>query len=215
MPSKLGGQIKSRMKMVHIAKFGLHVVLAAALGAFGLAANAADYQFSGDTTGKPTFVRPYLTGVADPVPTEVAYATFEFSVSTSGTYAFLSKADYDNYTFLYQNSFRPDLPLVNYMAGNDDLDGNSRESGFTISLTQGVNYIFVNTGNRPYSTGPFTTQISGLGTVQALAAVPEPETYAMLLAGLGLVGAMARRRQIRSQTSPWLSRGIFRVPASS
>lgn len=29
-----------------------------------------------------------------------------------------------------------------------------------------------------------------------IAAIPEPETYAMLLAGLGLVGAMARRRKI-------------------
>jgi hypothetical protein len=28
-----------------------------------------------------------------------------------------------------------------------------------------------------------------------IAAVPEPETYAMLLAGLGLVSAVARRRR--------------------
>jgi hypothetical protein len=28
-----------------------------------------------------------------------------------------------------------------------------------------------------------------------LAPVPEPETYALLLAGLGLMGAVARRRQ--------------------
>jgi hypothetical protein len=32
-------------------------------------------------------------------------------------------------------------------------------------------------------------------TPQAIAAVPEPETYAMLLAGLGLLGFVARRRQ--------------------
>ena len=39
-----------------------------------------------------------------------------------------------------------------------------------------------------YST--FTTN-----AVSAIAAVPEPETYAMLLAGLGLVGFVARRRK--------------------
>jgi hypothetical protein len=32
----------------------------------------------------------------------------------------------------------------------------------------------------------------------AVAAVPEPETYAMLLAGLGLMGAIARRRNKKS-----------------
>ena len=31
----------------------------------------------------------------------------------------------------------------------------------------------------------------------AIAAVPEPETYAMLLAGLGLMGAVVRRRSNR------------------
>jgi hypothetical protein len=34
--------------------------------------------------------------------------------------------------------------------------------------------------------------------LSGVAVVPEPETYAMLLAGLGLVGAMARRRKVFS-----------------
>jgi len=38
-------------------------------------------------------------------------------------------------------------------------------------------------------------EVSNTTTVyQLTAAVPEPETYAMLLAGLGLVGFMARRK---------------------
>ncbi len=32
--------------------------------------------------------------------------------------------------------------------------------------------------------------------VNHISAVPEPETYAMLLAGLGLVGTIVRRRKI-------------------
>lgn len=40
------------------------------------------------------------------------------------------------------------------------------------------------------------------GTFQAVAvtAVPEPETYAMLLAGLGLIGGIARRRKLKNTT---------------
>lgn len=38
----------------------------------------------------------------------------------------------------------------------------------------------------------------GTTTVYALAPVPEPETYAMLLAGLGLMGVVARRRKLKA-----------------
>ncbi|MCX9155693.1 PEPxxWA-CTERM sorting domain-containing protein [Niveibacterium sp. 24ML] len=47
----------------------------------------------------------------------------------------------------------------------------------------------------------FESTRSGAGdvtfTLTAVHAVPEPETYAMLLAGLGLIGAAARRRRAR------------------
>ena len=44
-------------------------------------------------------------------------------------------------------------------------------------------------------TGSFTASATGAGTELFIAAVPEPETYAMMLAGLGVVGFVARRRK--------------------
>ncbi|MBP6505549.1 MAG: PEP-CTERM sorting domain-containing protein [Rhodoferax sp.] len=44
--------------------------------------------------------------------------------------------------------------------------------------------------------GAFMNASGEIGSPGAIAAaVPEPETYAMLLAGLALVGAVARRRR--------------------
>jgi len=40
-----------------------------------------------------------------------------------------------------------------------------------------------------------SNEVSSTTTLYALAPVPEPETWAMLVAGLGLVGAVARRRR--------------------
>lgn len=58
-------------------------------------------------------------------------------------------------------------------------------------------------GGGPLNSGAHQIQVFGSGTysgyvdlVQAPTAVPEPETYAMFLAGLGALGFMSRRRRV-------------------
>ena len=47
--------------------------------------------------------------------------------------------------------------------------------------------------------GPFLAASGAeIGSPGAVAAVPEPKTYGLMLAGLALVGAIARRRKRRS-----------------
>ena len=64
-------------------------------------------------------------------------------------------------------------------------------------------------GTTPITSGFYTLKITGFATgtgsvtgsyqggltLDPAAAVPEPETYAMFLAGLGIMGALARRRK--------------------
>jgi hypothetical protein len=46
-----------------------------------------------------------------------------------------------------------------------------------------------------FMTGVNDTQKTGNLLSQTIPAIPEPETYAMMLAGLGLLGVVARRRR--------------------
>jgi len=79
-------------------------------------------------------------------------------------------------------------PSVKLAAFND-----IRNNGFT--LLAGTTYQVKISGqtNTSIPGGEGTVSISALNAVVAL--VPEPETYAMFLAGLGLIGGMARRRK--------------------
>lgn len=68
------------------------------------------------------------------------------------------------------------------------------EFTFSSYMLSGASLADVNFAQRtlPYTLAETGATLSGSFTI---AAVPEPETYAMLLAGLGLMGAVARRRK--------------------
>ena len=67
-------------------------------------------------------------------------------------------------------------------------------SPLLIPLIQGVNIKSLQQNQNDFFPGPVLHD-AGDGTVHIVTQVPEPETYALMLAGLGLVGFMARRRK--------------------
>jgi hypothetical protein len=145
--------------------------------------------FSGDTTGAPTWNRPIqdipptsLSGTGTATP----YQVQNFFVDTTGAYDFLSTAsgDWDNYTFVYQNSFNAATPLTNVIIGNDDFPTIGL-SGFNgVNLTAGTQYYFVNTGFGNTDFEAYNSSITGVGNVTLgdVAAVPW-ETDALPVVG--------------------------------
>lgn len=78
--------------------------------------------------------------------------------------------------------------------GVDDTGASKNADDWTTqwSFSRSYNYFSVMSGDHLVG-GPFSL---GEGEIDALAApIPEPETYAMFMAGLGLMGFMARRRK--------------------
>ena len=74
-------------------------------------------------------------------------------------------------------------------------DGSSKINPGTTSYVQ-----VIRTSARTFQSGNFGL-LNGIGdnaTGFGVSAVPEPETYAMMLAGLGLMGAIARRRKSKA-----------------
>ncbi len=170
---------------------------------FASAAVAGDYSFSGDTTGGPTWNRPVAGNPPTPplsgVGTATSYEVFEFSVTAVGSYDFLNSAagGWDNYMFLYTGGFDPADPFGGVLIGNDDFP-NIGLSGFSYGLMTGTQYFAVTTGFANGDFGAYTLRISGPGDILpggGGGVVPEPATWAMLIAGFGMVGFAARRRQ--------------------
>jgi hypothetical protein len=169
---------------------------------------AASVQYSGTTVGQSTWNRPIDNGANPPtslsgVGTNVSYSVQEFSVDASGLYNFLSDTvsptNWDNYLFLYQNSFNPTTPLTNAVIGNDDFNFIGRSAFNDVSLTAGRSYFLVTTGYNNDSAGSFTNTVSGSGNITLASSspasqpVPEPLTILGSLAA-GSFGVALRRK---------------------
>jgi hypothetical protein len=113
-----------------------------------------------------------------------------------------------DYTINFQNAFVYDPSMGNLLLDVNVL-GSVAGSGFGFLTFDTVNTVndgifsVVDINNGAATTGTLSTAgaISLFGGT-AVAAVPEPATWAFMVIGFGLVGASARRRRVVSTTAP-------------
>lgn len=169
-----------------------------------------DFNYSATLTGQPTWTRPVqdLSGLSF-IGLSVSYQVQSFVAPATGVYTFLSTAtspaNWDNFLVLYRNAFNPNAPLTNAVAANDDLNNNIANigrSGFSTTLTAGINYFLVTTAFSTFgSVGSFTNGVSTTATVGGnLTATPEPGTWLMVAFGIGTL--LLRRRLLPAAPGP-------------
>jgi PEP-CTERM motif len=182
-------------------------IAALALGIAG-SASAATVNFTGALSPfatDPRYLRPVANGNSaptdlafDPFDVKFAYVVVPFTVSEVGFYNFLaSSQDFDTYLGLHSGSFDPTDGLLNALIYDDD-NGPESNSAFSPFLSDGIDYFAVVTSFFNNGSGAFTLTISGpgdiIGPFDAPPTVPEPASWALMIAGFGLVGSAMRRR---------------------
>lgn len=135
----------------------------------------------GRTDAVGSFTDTYTFNVATP-----SLATGTASTSAVGA------QDLDFTSLFISAAATPNVPLASF-AGNLGSDATEFFSLTPLHLDPGA-YNLVVTGANSLDPASFsgTLTVAGAG---AVAAVPEPETYALMLAGLGAVGFVAARRR--------------------
>ena len=89
------------------------------------------------------------------------------------------------------------------LAGNSSIYGKNEGTFGIVSgndgkgtIIKGITYQYLLVYNDPVKGGDkdYNDMVIGVNFVKSVAAVPEPETYLMMLMGIGLIGFMAKRR---------------------
>ena len=125
-----------------------------------------------------------------------------FSDWTIGTVTIGSTSDFSGYVWAYDALIAgtgAKMKITN-LASVTFTNTSVTNGNGTILSTSGDSFSFKNVAAGTYSIqvsgtlGTANVQKALLGADYTITAVPEPESYAMLLAGLGLMGTIARRR---------------------
>lgn len=120
---------------------------------------------TGDNTNGQPWARPFanFSGLSSLGP--VNWVSHPLFVDTAGNYHFSTVAagGWDNYAFLYLNSFDPADPLVNGLMGDDDGNGGIGTTDFDFILDPSLDYIVVITGFENGEVGAYTLTVAGPG----------------------------------------------------
>jgi PEP-CTERM motif len=181
-------------------KFALAV---AALAALAASAAQAAISYSGSVTGTNVFTN--------------AAGTASYTITTDGTFGTLSASNFVGYTLSINGINSSGAGIFNLNDGFGAASATATALSFDFSLINrtlifynGNSYLCFNTsgitcvgeptpavafGNFSDNTVGSYDPRSGVQVIATSGAVPEPASWAMLIAGFGLTGAAMRRRK--------------------
>ena len=183
--------IKTSLKLTAVAAMlaGASVAANAATTNLGEIPVGQPTTFSGVVQGSGTSINDIFTFSFDGANVASGYSVVNIPLSFSG------------------GAWNTALATLTLMSNADGIVGNSDDQmlGSAIWSGAGNSNDSLQLSHDAAITGPAYIQITGVtdggnGGIYSgaiAAAIPEPETYAMLLAGLGLMGAVVRRRSNR------------------
>ena len=159
---------------------------------------------------------PTYNGVEDGTPptslssmNALPYQTLAFTVSATGSYTLTlsTSGGFKPYLTLYSPNFLAASPLTNALAAKHYSAINNFTTNFGYTLASGTSYVavlagepFAAAGVGPYKgayVGRFGIDGPGIVTegVAAASPAPEPATWALFVAGFGLIGTTLRARR--------------------
>jgi PEP-CTERM motif len=169
-------------------KFAQIAIAASALVSAHALSEAATFQSvsgTGFTTETASLANSYLTPLAPAGSSVASYSVLSPATGFSNTGTISFAAPVTSFTFLWGS---PDS-YNRLTDGTVSVTGSSFSSG-TGNNAESTLYTFIDALG--FTSLTFST--TGVAFEIATASVPEPQAFALLLAGLGAVGFMARRR---------------------